>query len=152
MEINVDHGPALEVADQLVLMKRLVKGCAVEHGYLASFMAKTSLKSLGQGCTSIAVCKIREASTCLPSRMTKPLRNCVTLLGITKYLPQGFAFLAPNINSYKRFAGDLCMPLNVEWGYDNRTTGLVCLMVLPRTVALKCALLAQTPIPIWRFL
>ena len=44
--------------------------------------------------------------------------------GLQTYLPEVFALLAPNINSYKRFAGDLSMPINLEWGYDNRTTGL----------------------------
>ncbi|MEK9819406.1 MAG: glutamine synthetase family protein [Pseudomonadales bacterium] len=125
MEINVDHGPALEVADQLVLMKRLVKGCAVEHGYLASFMAKTSLKSPGSGLH--LHCSMQNQSgenlfALVEDKAPQKLRHFIG--GLQKYLPEGFAFLAPNINSYKRFAGDLCMPLNVEWGYDNRTTGL----------------------------
>ncbi len=125
MEINVDHGPALEVADQLVLMKRLVKGCAVEHGYLASFMAKPSLKSPGSG-LHLHCSMQNEAGENLfalvDDQAPEALRHFIG--GLQRYLPEGFAFLAPNINSYKRFAGDLCMPLNVEWGYDNRTTGL----------------------------
>ncbi|MDB3979676.1 glutamine synthetase, partial [Pseudomonadales bacterium] len=44
--------------------------------------------------------------------------------GLQTYLPEAFLLLAPNINSYKRFAGDRSMPINLEWGYDNRTTGL----------------------------
>ena len=153
MEINVDHGPALEVADQLVLMKRLVKGCAVEHGYLASFMAKTSLKSLGQGCISIAVCKILKGSTCLPSRMTKPLRNCVTLLAAYKNTcPKGLPFLRQTSTVTSGLPEIFACHLMWSGGTTTAPRDSVCLMVLPRTVALKCALLAQTPIPIWRFL
>ena len=95
MEINVDHGPALEVADQLVLMKRLVKGCAVEHGYLASFMAKTSLKSLGQGCTSIAVCKIPGGVNLFALEDDKALRNCdISLADYKNTCPKGLPFCA----------------------------------------------------------
>jgi glutamine synthetase len=106
-------------------MKRLVKGCAVEHGYLASFMAKTSLKSPGSGLH--LHCSMQNQSgdnlfALIDDKAPHKLRHFIG--GLQKYLPEGFAFLAPNINSYKRFAGDLCMPLNVEWGYDNRTTGL----------------------------
>ena len=84
MEINVDHGPALEVADQLVLMKRLVKGCAVEHGYLASFMAKTSLKSPGSGLHLHCSMQDSEGVNLFALEDDKALRNCVTLLGAYK--------------------------------------------------------------------
>ena len=33
------------------------------------------------------------------------------------------AFLAPNVNSYRRFEGAESCPINTEWGIDNRTTG-----------------------------
>ena len=32
-------------------------------------------------------------------------------------------FIAPNINSYKRYASLSWAPVNVVWGRDNRTTG-----------------------------
>ena len=34
------------------------------------------------------------------------------------------ALLAPNVNSYRRFARFESAPINTEWGYDNRTVGL----------------------------
>jgi glutamine synthetase len=39
-------------------------------------------------------------------------------------LPEAFALIAPNVNSYKQFVRDLSAPINLECGYDNRTTGL----------------------------
>jgi glutamine synthetase len=32
-------------------------------------------------------------------------------------------FIAPNVNSYKRYAVASWAPVNVVWGHDNRTTG-----------------------------
>ena len=43
--------------------------------------------------------------------------------GLQKYTPHAMAFLAPNVNSYRRFESADSCPTNVEWGVDNRTTG-----------------------------
>jgi len=45
------------------------------------------------------------------------------IAGLQYYLPRAFALFSPTINSYKRFVPDLSAPVNLEWGYDNRTTG-----------------------------
>jgi glutamine synthetase len=41
-----------------------------------------------------------------------------------KYLPAAMALLAPNVNSYRRISRFQLAPINVQWGYDNRTAGL----------------------------
>jgi glutamine synthetase len=33
------------------------------------------------------------------------------------------AFAAPYVNSYRRITRDSAAPINVQWGYDNRTVG-----------------------------
>jgi glutamine synthetase len=49
-------------------------------------------------------------------------------------------FLAPNINSYKRFAAGSWAPTTLAWGYDNRTCGF-------RIVGHGAALRTETRIP-----
>jgi glutamine synthetase len=44
--------------------------------------------------------------------------------GLQKYLPQAMSLMAPNVNSYRRIARFNSAPINVQWGYDNRTVGL----------------------------
>jgi glutamine synthetase len=39
-------------------------------------------------------------------------------------LPAVIALLAPYVNSYRRYVPDFSAPINLEWGRDNRTTGL----------------------------
>jgi glutamine synthetase len=44
--------------------------------------------------------------------------------GLQKYVPMAMPFFAPNVNSYRRLAIGQVAPINVQWGYDNRTCGL----------------------------
>ena len=46
------------------------------------------------------------------------------LAGQQKYLPAIMSMLAPYVNSYRRLTRDSMAPINVQWGYDNRTAGL----------------------------
>jgi glutamine synthetase len=41
-----------------------------------------------------------------------------------KYLPRAMCMQAPYVNSYRRFVRHTSAPINVRWGYDNRTVGL----------------------------
>ena len=44
--------------------------------------------------------------------------------GLQKHLGAGVALFAPYVNSYRRYVPDFAAPINLEWGRDNRTTGL----------------------------
>ena len=40
------------------------------------------------------------------------------------YLPKVMCMLAPYVNSYRRLVRNTSAPINVRWGFDNRTVGL----------------------------
>ena len=125
IELNVAHGDAMSRADQLFLLKRLIKGCANRHNLLASFMAKPLGGLPGNGLH--LHCSLLDGNGDnifrLKRRKAPPaLRHFIG--GLQRYLPGAMALIAPNVNSYKRFVRDLSAPINLEWGYDNRTTGL----------------------------
>ena len=44
--------------------------------------------------------------------------------GLQKYMPAAIAVMAPYVNSYRRYVKDHAAPINLEWGRDNRTTGI----------------------------
>jgi glutamine synthetase len=46
------------------------------------------------------------------------------IAGLQKYLPAAMSLLAPYVNSYRRIVRDGAAPINIEWGYDNRTVGI----------------------------
>jgi len=123
IELNVAHGSALERADQLFMLKRTVKACAEQHSMAATFMAKPIADTPGSGLH-------------LHTSMYKDGKNVFALTdgiagdklkhfigGLQKYLPIAFGLISPNINSYKRFVPGYSAPINLQWGYDNRTTG-----------------------------
>jgi glutamine synthetase len=46
------------------------------------------------------------------------------IAGMQTHLPAAIALLAPYVNSYRRYVPEFAAPINLEWGRDNRTTGL----------------------------
>ena len=46
------------------------------------------------------------------------------LAGQQTYLPPAMCLIAPYVNSYRRLVPNGAAPINVEWGYDNRSAGL----------------------------
>jgi glutamine synthetase len=45
------------------------------------------------------------------------------IAGLQKYTPALMPIFAPYINSYRRLSRFMAAPINVQWGYDNRTVG-----------------------------
>ncbi len=124
IELNVDHGDVMDRIDQLFLLKRLVKACAVRHGKLASFMAKPMANEAGNGLHTHCSMLDSDGNNVFAlenGQAPQMLRDFIG--GLQTYLPKAFALIAPNINSYRRFVPGVSAPINLEWGYDNRTTG-----------------------------
>ncbi|MBC7477201.1 MAG: glutamine synthetase, partial [Pseudorhodobacter sp.] len=46
------------------------------------------------------------------------------LAGMQNHMSGAIAVMAPYVNSYRRYVPDFAAPINLEWGRDNRTTGL----------------------------
>ena len=124
IELNVGHGDALQKADQLFLLKRAVKACALKCGMTATFMAKPIEEAAGSGLhihTSMNDINGNNLFALEDGKATDTLKHYIA--GLQHYLPRAFALISPTINSYKRFVPNLSAPMNLEWGYDNRTTG-----------------------------
>ena len=124
IELNIDHDEALVQADRLFLVKRLVKACALQHGHLASFMAKPLMDLPGSGLhlhLSLVDADGANLFALQDGKALPLLRGFIA--GLQSYLPPAFALIAPNVNSYRRFVSGSSAPINLEWGYDNRTAG-----------------------------
>jgi glutamine synthetase len=44
--------------------------------------------------------------------------------GLQRYLGDVTPLFAPNVNSFRRMRPDFSAPINLQWGYDNRSCGL----------------------------
>jgi glutamine synthetase len=126
LEIGLEHRPdALRVADDAMMFKRLVKGCAVAHGMEATFMAKPFEGRAGNG-QHLHVSVLDAAGDNIfgadDPQGTPALRHAIA--GMQQLLPAGMAIFAPNQNSYRRFVGNSYAPVAATWGVNNRTVGL----------------------------
>lgn len=126
MEINFNHGDALELADQVFLFKRTVRQVALRHQVYATFMAKPmdrepgSAMHLHQNLVDMAS---GENLFSTPDGEDTDLFRWF-IGGLRRYLPSAMLLFAPNVNSYRRLVPDYDAPINVHWGRDNRTVGL----------------------------
>jgi glutamine synthetase len=126
MEINFNHGEALSLADQVFLFKRTVRQTALRHNVYATFMAKPMQNEPGSSMHIHQSLLDRETGENLfgtPDGEDTPLFHA-HIAGLQKYLPAAMPLLAPNVNSYRRLLRYSDAPINVQWGRDNRTTGL----------------------------
>ncbi len=126
IEINFNHGDALDLADQIFLFKRTVRQTAMRHGVYATFMAKPMEGEPGSSMhihQSLVDTGTGESLFGLADGSDTPLFMSY-IAGLQKYLPAALPLLAPNVNSYRRLLRHSDAPINVHWGRDNRTTGL----------------------------
>ncbi len=126
MEINLLHGDPLDLADQAFLFKRTAREAALRHKMYTTFMAKPHGKEPGSAMhihQSIVDRKTRQ--NVFSNKDGSPSQLFFShIAGLQKYLPAAMALFAPNVNSYRRITRAALAPINVHWGYDNRTAGL----------------------------
>ena len=142
MEINLLHGNALSLADQAFLFKRTAREAALRHKMYATFMAKPHAKEPGSAMhlhQSILDCKTgKNVFSAADGSPTSLFFSHIA--GLQRYLPAAMSLFAPNVNSYRRVTPHNSAPINVQWGYDNRTAGLRVPMSSPvaRRVENRC--------------
>ena len=123
IEINLNHGDPLALADQAFMFKRAVRQVALKHGIHATFMAKPYQ---GQPGSSMHIHQnLVSLKTNKNLFSDKDGNNSNEFLryigGLQTYLPDAMLLFAPYVNSYRRFVIDASAPINTHWGIENRT-------------------------------
>ena len=116
IEINFRHSTPLEAADGHSVFKHAVKEIATQEGLSATFMAKWDERE-GNSCHLHL--SLADADGPLFARDEKLFESF--LAGQLACMRELALLLAPNVNSYKRFAGHSFAPTAIAWGRDNRT-------------------------------
>ena len=126
MEINLRHGDPLMLADQVFLLKRTIREAALAHDIYATFMAKPIAHEPGSAMhIHQSVVSIETGRNIFTDAEDRPTPEFFHFLaGQQRYVPAVTCMLAPYVNSYRRLVRGASAPVNVQWGYDNRTTGL----------------------------
>ena len=123
-EITLQYAPALESADRHVIYKTGVKELAQGMGKSASFMAKWHEAQPGSsGHIHVSLRTLDGAATtadpAAPHGFSAPFAHF--LAGQIALLREMTLFLAPCVNSYKRFQSGSFAPTKAVWSRDNRT-------------------------------
>lgn len=126
MEINFLHGNPLDLADQVFLFKRTVREAAIRHNMYATFMAKPMEYEPGSAMhIHMSVTDKATGKNVFSNEDGSPSEAFFqSIAGMQKYFPQVIALFAPFVNSYRRLVRFNAAPINVQWGYDNRTCGI----------------------------
>lgn len=119
-EINFRFADALTMADNHAVYKNGAKEIAHLNGCSITFMAKPDHTWIGNSCHihSSLWTPGGEAAFAGESDVFKQW-----LAGQIACLKELAVFLAPNVNSYKRYASGSWAPTTLAWGHDNRTCG-----------------------------
>ena len=125
-ELNLYHlEDPLQVADNMQLIKRLIKGIAQKHGYIASFMAKPFGDQPGNGMHCHTSLLDKDGNNLFDDGTelgTDLLRHAVA--GLAETMADSMLIFAPHLNSYRRFTPGSHIPLAPTWGYENRAAAL----------------------------
>jgi glutamine synthetase len=125
LEINLRHGDPVRLADDVFYFKRLIREAALRHDCFATFMAKPIEGEPGSAMHvhhSVLDAKGRNIFCGPNGEETPEFLNFVG--GLQRHMPAAIAVIAPYVNSYRRYVRGHAAPINLEWGRDNRTTGL----------------------------
>ncbi|MFN4057512.1 MAG: glutamine synthetase family protein [Roseinatronobacter sp.] len=129
-EVNVRYADALTAADQHVIIKEATKEIAHAQGKSVTFMAKYDHRRAGSSAhvhQSLWTLDGKPAfhDKAAPYGMSDLMR--AFLAGQLEHAREITLFLAPYINSYKRFCVGMFAPTKAVWSCDNRTAGFrVC--------------------------
>ena len=125
-EINLKHtADPLKAADQAILFKRFIKGIAKKHEKRATFMAKPFPNIAGSGMHIHFSLLDKDNNNVFNNNSdigSDILKNAVG--GILDSLKDSTLILAPHYNSYKRLRPGSHAPINICWGYENRTASI----------------------------
>lgn len=126
IEINLQHGDPVHLADQVFFYKRLIREAALRNNCFATFMAKPMEEQPGSAMhIHQSVINTSDGKNIFNTEDDQPTELFYGFLGGQQALiPDILCILAPYVNSYRRFRRDDSAPINLEWGTDNRTTGI----------------------------
>ena len=124
LEINLRHGDPVELADQVFLFKRTIREAALKHDMYATFMAKPIQGQPGSAMhIHQSIVDIKTGNNIFTNADNSESEAFYHFIGgLQKHMANALVMLAPYVNSYRRLVPDVSAPVNLRWGYDNRTT------------------------------
>ena len=126
-QIGMDFvtGEPLGMADNMFYFKRTLREAALKHDMYATFMAKPMANEPGSAMhLHQSVLDAGSGANLFSDPDGAPSRAFYHFIGgLQRFMPSAMALAAPYVNSYRRLVRHATAPVNVQWGWDNRTVG-----------------------------
>lgn len=140
-EINVSYAEALKAADIHAITKQGVKEIAWSKGRAVTFMAKYHQRQAGSSCHVHQSLRGLDGTAAFfdpegPHGMSALMQSY--LAGLLAHASDITLFLAPYVNSYKRFVSGTFAPTRAIWSADNRTAGYRLVAAHGKSVRVEC--------------
>ena len=125
-ELNIRYADAMDCADYHSIAKHATKEIAWQQGHAATFLPKWHHNRTGSSSHVHQSLWNANGSSAFYDKkaelgMSETMRHYMA--GLIKYAPEYTYFLAPYVNSYKRFSKATFAPTKTVWSVDNRTAG-----------------------------
>lgn len=124
-ELNIRYAAALDCADHHTIAKHAVKEIAWQQGHAATFLPKWDHNKVGSS-SHVHQSLWKDGEPLFYDGdgelgMSNLMKHYMA--GLIAFSPDYTFFLAPYINSYKRFSKGTFAPTKTVWSVDNRTAG-----------------------------
>lgn len=140
-EVNYKYSNALDTADNHVIVKQGVKEMAHAQGKSVTFMAKYDHRKAGSSSHIHQSLWALDGNASFADHddshgMSNVMKHF--LAGQLAHARDITAFLAPYVNSYKRFTIGMFAPTKAVWSADNRTAGFRVCGAHTKAVRVEC--------------
>ncbi len=124
-EIDMRFQPLLQMGDQLMWFKYVLKNVAARNGYTVTFMPKPLFEDNGTGMhTHISIWKDGEPTFAGDGYAGVSDAALYAIGGILKHCKAVCAFTNPTTNSYKRLVPGFEAPVNLAYSSRNRSAAV----------------------------
>jgi glutamine synthetase len=140
-EINYRYSDALDTADNHIIVKNAVKEIAWSKGRSVTFMAKYDHRRAGSSAHVHQSLWSLDGKPAFRDPKGEHGMSAVMkqfLAGQLAHAREITAFLAPYVNSYKRYCVGMFAPTKAVWSSDNRTAGFRLCGLHSKAIRVEC--------------
>ena len=115
----------LKLADGLIFLKNIIRFISRKNGFAATFMAKPFPHRPGNGLHVHFSLLDQNKNNVFDNGTSKGSDEMLSSVGgLIAHMRQSTLIFAPHLNSFRRLSPNQHAPINVTWGYENRTAAI----------------------------
>ena len=125
-ELSLKHTrDVLNLADGLIFLKNIIRLISRKNGFAATFMAKPFSGRPGNGLhTHFSLLDENNNNLFDNGTLNGSDEMLSSVGGLLAHMRQSTLIFAPHLNSFRRLSPNQHAPINLTWGYENRTAAI----------------------------